>query len=70
MLSAKSTEFFVRHRIRREGCGQKNVVNCQRHGFSVSQKGGYITPVIPLRKHQDFLFLNPFADAVRNSLCE
>ena len=38
MLSAKSGELVVRHRIGGESCRQKSVVNCQRHGFSVSQE--------------------------------
>ena len=38
MLSAKSSELVVRHRIGGESCRQKSVVNCQRHGFSVSQE--------------------------------
>ena len=37
MLSTKSRELVVCHWIGGEGCGQKSVVNCQRHGFSVSQ---------------------------------
>ena len=41
MLSAKSSELIVRHRIGGESCRQKSVVNCQRHGFSVSQRSGY-----------------------------
>ena len=38
IFSAKSGELVVRHRIGGESCRQKSVVNCQRHGFSVSQE--------------------------------